>query len=248
MATETPKRHHRQAGRLYVRTGMLLVFALSVFFACSDSSKTRSEAKQSVGTTYNIVVHITSPQNGDTVAWYPEDATATPIVWTTDTKFGVAASGGSGDYTFTWRLDGPSSSLSANGDAPEITFMENGNIKVTVTAVDTKGISGSDTIYITSKTYGTTLLEVTLVQPTATTFSLGETVTTQVDVTGGTGSYAYLWKLENAANEAFVTPSSSANATQVWGISKKGTYQFNVTVTDTNTGETIKGSVTVTVI
>ena len=249
MATETRNRDHHRAGRLYGWAGMLLMLALAVLFACSDSSKTRSEAKSSVSAgAYDIIVHITSPRNGDTVAWYPENITAVPIVWKTDTVFTVSALGGSGDYTFTWRLDGPSTSTSAGGDAPEIYFPQNGNIKVTVTAVDTKGISGSTSINITSKTYGTTLLEATWIQPTRTTFTLGETVTTSLDVTGGSGNYGYEWELQNSANEAFVSPATSAAGTQVWSISKKGTYQFNVTITDTTTGEKIKDSVTITVI
>lgn len=244
MATETRNRDHHRAGRLYGWAGMLLMLALAVLFACSDSSKTRSEAKSSVSAgAYDIIVHITSPRNGDTVAWYLDGTT-----WETDTVFNVMATGGSGDYTYTWRLDGPTTSLSANGDAPEITFMENGSIKVTVTVVDSKGISGSATIYVSSVAGGLTTLAATLVQPITTTYSLGETVTTQVDVTGGSGSYRYEWKLQNSANEAFVVPTTSGAASQVWNILKRGTYTFNVTVTDVNTAEKVKTSVTVTVI
>lgn len=242
MATTTPKTNLRRSTTAVILTGIVL--AMSVFFlqACSKSSDTRSEAQNAVNSSgeYQVNATIQSPLDGSTIAWL---FNATTGEFETDTEFNASATGGSGSYTFTWVIDGPTTSVQANGEDPdEITLAENGILTITLTVVDSDGLSDSETITVNSEVGGLTNFRLRITEPVSLVYTLGETVRTTVEINGGSGRYAVLWESDSPAS-----PMSSTAVSQVWQPQVRGVYTFKVTVTDLVSGEVLIGSVTVTV-
>jgi hypothetical protein len=243
MTTTTPKSKSNTTRSLYLLAGIILAMSLAVIYSCSNSSDTRTQAQAAANADNEFVVRalILSPQNGDTIAWFLD---ATTGEFTTPATFSASATGGtSGTYTFTWVVEGPNTSVLSSGETPDIVLAEDGILKITLTVVDSNGLSDSTSVSVSSEVGGITTFRLRITQPIATTYSLGETVRTTVEPSGGSGNYAVLWE----PSLSTVSPATSTSLSQVWTPASTGSYTFDVTVTDLGTGEILKSSVTVTV-
>ena len=243
MATTTRSANRSTSKTAVALAVILLAVSVVAFQACSDSSSTRSQAQSATNDSgdYQVRVIIQSPRDGDTIAWI---LNATTGEFETDSRWEASATGGSGTYSYTWNVVGPNTSISATGENPdEITLAENGVLTLTVTAVDSNGLSDSDTIRVNSVVNGLTTFRLDITQPITATFTLGETIRTTVAVNGGSGNYSVLWEPTGGP----ISPATSTALSQVWTPLAVGNYTFEVTVTDRDTGEVLIDSFAVTV-
>ena len=189
----------------------------------------------STGTGTALSVSITSPLNGSTVTF--TDGTS-------DTTFTAASSGGTGTVTLDWRIVGPTTSNTATGETPTITFLETGVHTITVTGTDTAGATDSETITVT-----VAALSVAITSPTN-----GDTIT--IDQTSVPGTYDVTFTAETSGGTSTVTltwatqgPTTSNSATGnnvTITFFEIGSHTVTVTATDIN-GAAATDTITITI-
>jgi len=153
---------HQRAVYLFSLLSSILL--LSALLSCS-SSDTRSQAKSSTSGDYEINVQITTPVDGSTVTFADGSTT---------TEFTAVYTGGTEPVGLNWLLQGPTTSSTSSGSPATLLFQETGPHTITATAIDSRGITGSDSISITV-IEGTGL---TVTTTTTTTTSTTSTTTT----------------------------------------------------------------------
>lgn len=139
-------------------------------------------------------------------------------------NFNVQVTGGSGFYSYVWDLgDGEQ----FGGQTPEHAYTTAGSQTVTVVVTDTDSnqTSVSHTIVINEVA---TPLTATITTPDdgATFSTINPPIQFDVQVTGGSGSYSYVWNFGDGEQAAGQTPEHYYSAT--------GTMTVSVVVTDTD--------------
>ena len=158
----------------YFRTGrhqtlacLAILLSHLLLFAC-DGSDTRSTAKSAISGTYEIQTRIIAPVDGSTIVF---------VGGTSNVTFTSSVSGGTEPLGYTWKTEGPTTTNNATGSSPTITFLELGDHKVTLTATDSIGLTGLDSITITIA------IDESGVSATTTTTSTTSTTTTTTTTT-----------------------------------------------------------------
>ena len=230
---------HDLIDRLRFSAGLAMLFGLILLFGC-DSSDTRSAAKSATSGTYEVLVRITAPVNGSTLVTNPQS----------DVTFSASTSGGTAPITLTWQVKGPTTQNTATGDSPTITTLELGVHTVTVTATDSKGITGTDSITINITASGTSggdgggfLVDITSPVNGATVVFVDGTsnVTYSAATSGGTGTITLTWQVKGPSTENTFTGDSPTIT-----FLETGVHTITVTARD-GSGLTATDSISITV-
>ena len=212
-----------------------LILLLSFLLSCGGSSDTRSQARSSTSGDFEINVKITAPVSGAI------------LTGSSDVTFTTTSSGGTGTVTFTWQTVGPTTQNTSTGASPTITFLESGTHLVKVTAIDSRGITATDSIIVTISTgTGTaTVLNVSITSPVngaTVTFVDG---TSDVEFTGtsdgGTGDVTLTWLIVGPN-----TSNTATGATPTITFLETGAHTITLTGID-STGATDVETITITV-
>ena len=244
MTTAPRNRNKGRNPRLYGLTGILLMFSLAIFYACSSSSDTRTKAKESISGTYQILAKILSPVDGAIIAFKADG--------TSDVTYTHTVTGGTEPYGVTWLVVGPTTRNTASGDSPTITFFETGEHTVTLTVSDAKGLTATDriTITISRELVTSEALVVRITAPSSNqTIGLGDAITYSGSVSGGSGTYSFNWNIPGGDTTTSTTTSTTTADDDLAAITynRVGTYTTTLTVVD-SWGNTGSATVTITVV
>ncbi|MRR35615.1 PKD domain-containing protein, partial [bacterium] len=148
----------------------------------------------------------------------------------TPVDFDGYATGGSGQYTYSWTFDG-AAPPSSSSDPVSITFTEAAIYTILFTVSDSQGYSSTDAfqvIVLDDDPPPPTVLQAGIVSPADTTITIyqGNSVNFQGSATGGNGSYTYSWDFDDAAADSNV-PNPGTIA-----FMEADTYNIRFTVTD----------------
>jgi len=158
----------------------------------------------------------------------------------------VVATGGTGTYNYTWVIQGPTITNTATGETPTLNLFETGQHDITVTASDSNGITGRDsiTLYVIGPTQSQiTDLFAVITSPILTTWGINTPVTFVGAGQQGTAPYTYLWTW---AGPAETVPVWSTASTDSFTFPVAGTYVGTFTVKD-SLGYEATATITVTI-
>lgn len=155
--------------------------------------------------------------------------------------FNGIATGGSGEYTYSWTFPG-GTPANASGQSADVVFNSAGSFTVIFSVVDSNGTSNSDTVTITVSDTAVTSVNATITSPAT---DLTTTTNTPVNLSGtasgGTGSYSYRWDIPGGSVRTATTRDVN-NVT----FANAGVYLVTFTVTDSS-GNTASDTVQITV-
>nr|BAF30825.1 hypothetical membrane protein [Thermoplasma acidophilum] len=174
--------------------------------------------------TYTIILIITDQDGHTYTAYFNETANEDPAVQITSSKnpidegvnatFTASISGGTGPYSYSWAISGntyTSSSATAS-------FSTAGYQTIKLTITDKNGNTASATYTETVNPDPTAQINAEY-----TTIDQGENDTLMAIISGGTGPYTYAWTSQGG---------SSSSASWTFKPASTGTYEINLTITD----------------
>ena len=204
-----------------------------------------SDVSHSYSTEGNFTVGLTATDgvtgNILTASWLVvvDDTAASPVFFTSlsaqpvagviplDVNFSAAATGGSGSYSYLWSF-GDGNSTTSTLQSPSFTYTTEGNYTVTVKLTDVNDSSNTQTASMTvialaaPASYDPLALESIAITPAAGNAPLSPTFS--VTVSGGSGSYSYLWDFGDGNSSTLQSPS--------YTYTTEGNYTVTYTVTD----------------
>lgn len=167
------------------------------------------------------------------------------VMHTTNT-YNVYIDGGSGEFTYDWYIKNTSNQsivaqqLNSSSDTFSATLTQKGTMNLICKVKDLKsGLSIEKTVSFTVKPMVLTLY-------TGYSFNISEKSNMSVDITGGSGSYQYNWKMTEVATNIML--SQSADARFVTTYTKLGDMKISCTVKDIVRGDTEEISKTIKVV
>ena len=156
----------------------------------------------------------------------------------------ASGSGGSGNYSYAWRLKNSGGTVLQNGTNSAsfyYTCPQSGTMTVECTVTDNvtaQAATNSNTF--TSYTYPTASVSIG-----SSTYLLNATGTASVSAGAGSGSYSYSWKLKNSGGTVLQSGTNSTSFS--YTCSQLGTLTVECTVTDLTTGQAVTDSRAVSV-
>jgi PKD repeat protein len=150
---------------------------------------------------------------------------------------------GSSPYTYQWDFGGGATNSTVQNPGAT-TFSTAGTYTVNVTVTDSNGDTAQDSVVITVQSSSGLTVSITSSNGNN-TISPGDSVNFQSTVSGGTGSYSYLWNFDGGTGSGGATTSTEQNPSSII-FGSAGTYTVALTVSD-NSGSTAHDSITVIV-
>lgn len=141
-----------------------------------------------------------------------------------------AASGGSGNYTYEFTVNGQVIQAASSNKSAVWTPSAAGNYEIKVTSTDSEGNTASNTVnYVVIEKVNPILASLSIDKTSPQI--LGTALTLSADAAGGNGELQYSFKAMKDGAEVYST-AYSTNSTTTWTPNAAGTYVVSVTVKD----------------
>jgi len=230
----------KNSGGTVLQTG---TNSTSFSYTCSQSGTLTAECTVTDAVTGQAVTN----SKNVTSYTYPAASVTVGSTWLIINGGGtanVSGSGGSGNYSYAWRLKNSGGTVLQTGDNSAsfyYTCPQSGTITVECTVTDNvTAQTATDSKTFTCYTYPTAS-----VTTGASSYMLNGAGTASVSAGAGSGGYSYAWKLKNSGGT--VLQNGTNAATFSYTCSQSGTLTVECTVTDNMTGQSTTQSTPITI-